>query len=414
MKRFIILPLLLSFLLIGCSEQVINNSTSQNQADAVSELVMVTSPIEYTTKGCYTEEGYYYIDYNDTAGIEASIRYVDYANLLDLPLTSQITGVQDETNESYIGSSIGGCIVFTIGDHLYYLRCGSSYYYNTYGEAALPAIYSMNLDGSDRKLLVQGKSNEEFKTALASDGTWIYFVTSEYEKDKTGEIQYLTKLNRINIETGNREQVAELLENEHIIGAFSDNIILQRIYPIEQKNQEIPAYYTDISIYNLSSKDYIVFDTWDTNQTMIFTSVYGDCLFKFDLSTREITLKSFIKSNTRTFSASDMFSENNTNIWFPCFYDGYFFCLDDDSNGTWAIDLNTGEKSLRELTYYNNNKMQEEPIEIFAQNKDYYLVSVGQDVATTFPIYNYALIDKKDYMSGNPVFQNINKIEDIS
>ena len=199
-KTFFIVPAFISLALCSCNSR---ETEKENTTETIhTKLNMVTSCVEYSTLGAGNEDGYYYIDYSNSDGSTGYIRYIDYNTASDIPLTTQIASENDDdTSESYLESTIGGGTLGVLPSKLLYLRCGSPVFYEKYGENALPAIYIMNLDGSDRKLLLQGKSNEEYSTTVASDDSNIYFLYKQTTPIGETDVEAKEYIGRLNINT---------------------------------------------------------------------------------------------------------------------------------------------------------------------------------------------------------------------
>lgn len=395
-----------------------NSASDTNYMQGVDTLRMVTSPVEYALPGVGTSNGYYYIEYSDQKGTSANIRYIDYASHLDIPLSAQITSDHtDSTSESYLESTVGGCTLFSIDNKLYFLRCGSPIYYDTYGEDALPAIYSMSLDGSGRKELFVGQSSEEFKTTIACDDNYLYLVRSCPQLDEMGNggITSTEQLVSISLKSGDLSVLCDIPVGSHIIGANSNKIIFERFYNNTHANtQEIRG---EIFYYSTNDAQNVVLDSWVVDDNLSYRFIQEDNLITVNLSDRIMKIAPIEESGSnelqQTISMDEIFSDDETHLWSPSFYDEYFFCEDSTKPYMWAVNLMTGEKKLLTLTYYNDSKKQLQPIKICAENDEMYLIVTNETLSAgmSMPTLSYALISKDNYLASIAIFDSIEKVE---
>lgn len=407
-KTFFIVPAFISLALCSCNSR---ETEKENTTETIhTKLNMVTSCVEYSTLGAGNEDGYYYIDYSNSDGSTGYIRYIDYNTASDIPLTTQIASENDDdTSESYLESTIGGGTLGVLPSKLLYLRCGSPVFYEKYGENALPAIYIMNLDGSDRKLLLQGKSNEEYSTTVASDDSNIYFPYKQTTPIGETDVEAKEYIGRLNINTGHLETLISIPYGSRILGVYENQVILDCIRALPSQNYTVQE---ELLRFNVDTLSLESIDLWDTSDTIMYCYVCDSSLLKIDLTNRQFLITPLgSDSSTQVIDGKDIFLEKESSVWFPSYYDGYFFCQGSVGSQIWAINLRDGEKTSIDMTYYNSDKDSAQPFEICSENKTSFLLKGNAQITDMgFTTYQYVLINKSDYLSNNQSYRCISPI----
>lgn len=148
--------------------------------------MLIPNTIDYAA-GAQTDDGYYYIEPNQNDYLTGQIRYIDYASAVNIPLSAQVNSEHTtEADTSYLDSIIGDYRMFLWGEKIYYIRAGASSYIESsdFGDLAASAVYSMDKDGSNRKLIYQGNSSGDLLMyAVGWDNTLCFMrqTISNYE-----------------------------------------------------------------------------------------------------------------------------------------------------------------------------------------------------------------------------------------
>ncbi len=148
--------------------------------------MLIPNTIDYAA-GAQTDDGYYYIEPNQNDYLTGQIRYIDYASAVNIPLSAQANSEHTtEADTSYLDSIIGDYRMFLWGEKIYYIRAGASSYIESsdFGDLAASAVYSMDKDGSNRKLIYQGNSSGDLLMyAVGWDNTLCFMrqTISNYE-----------------------------------------------------------------------------------------------------------------------------------------------------------------------------------------------------------------------------------------
>lgn len=162
---------------------LLGDTTSTESGEDQSDDLEMLIPNRLFPMGGGTKEGYYYVEPGADV-LSGRIRYIDYANAVDIPLSPQInsdhTGAEDT---AYLDSIIGDYRMFTWKDHLYFIRSGASSYVegSEFGELAAGAVYRMNLDGSERTTLYQGDGSGDLQMYAvgAEDSIYLFRQTTQ-------------------------------------------------------------------------------------------------------------------------------------------------------------------------------------------------------------------------------------------
>ena len=169
------LLLLMSHFLAGCSEEygynsevaatesatpaptIIDEDAAETVPSSGEELHMLTAQQGIAmTVGGETANGCYSLDpYPDAS---ADIIYYDYLTQECIRLSADANLGHDPASTAYIPSFKGGARCFVVGDYLYVIKNGQPYTdASVSGNDPTARIYSMALDGSDRKIQDTGR-----------------------------------------------------------------------------------------------------------------------------------------------------------------------------------------------------------------------------------------------------------------
>lgn len=148
--------------------------------------MLIPNTIDYAA-GAQTDDGYYYIEPNQNDYLTGQIRYIDYASAVNIPLSAQANSEHTtEADTSYLDS--------IIGDYRMFLWARKYIIYAPVRLLTSKAVilviwlhrrvYSMDKDGSNRKLIYQGNSSGDLLMyAVGWDNTLCFMrqTISNYE-----------------------------------------------------------------------------------------------------------------------------------------------------------------------------------------------------------------------------------------
>ena len=202
------LLLLMSHFLAGCSEEygynsevaatesatpaptIIDEDAAETVPSSGEELHMLTAQQGIAmTVGGETANGCYSLDpYPDAS---ADIIYYDYLTQECIRLSADANLGHDPASTAYIPSFKGGARCFVVGDYLYVIKNGQPYTdASVSGNDPTARIYSMALDGSDRKIQEYG-SNVVFNWfgGVAGNGTDALFTIVSIVDPQKAEVK---------------------------------------------------------------------------------------------------------------------------------------------------------------------------------------------------------------------------------
>ena len=170
--------------------------------------------------------GYYYFAKDEKGN--SLLRVVDYASLQDVPLCSQPNCAHEgESCPAWFAWSGAEPSVLAAEDALYILFPGapwSGWAFETYGEKALPRILKCGTDGSNRQELAHFGASDAFACLPAADGQNLYIILTDY----SGTDKAVEKILAIDLATGAVSADESVQRTElRIVGAWGRELILQ-------------------------------------------------------------------------------------------------------------------------------------------------------------------------------------------
>ena len=419
-RALLVFSLLLSVLLSGCvtpsgqntstSETTnsmqqepissdISSSTSDSdpQHSSLPEIVPLQKQDGYVWGG-YGKDGFYYIRSSGRSDGSCNIMYADYSSGKVLYLCSQANCAHNNSScTSYIIPSSGGVSPMVVGEKLILVSQKSPYIESDDDKSSY--IMTADLDGSNRTVLTQFKSNQFLEKPMLSDGNYLYLrLTTQVDADT--EKADLIRIDCISGETEFLRSMDSQL-NERIWGAFGDKILVYQY--IDDNTIGLVSW--DL---NDTSNDEVLF-TWKMNDTYpilgdgVLSYVGDDGYFHLmDLQSKEdipLSQYSIPTSDISNISVTPLFADNGHLLirelnGSECTY----FALD-TSGGIQTFDLLYDVDGDSEIFY-----------PITSVDEDHYLVCGGFSVqnevsplddgsSTVLPVPDrlYAIINKDDY-----------------
>lgn len=181
--------------------------------------------------GAAGADGFYYVETVADGGGALRIRYMDYATMQDVPLCAQPNCSHDEEScTAWLPYTGGGASLMVVGETLVLAYPGNVQLQDELGGLCLPHIETANLDGSDRRPLLDLDANQGLCAPYFTDGTDLFIRMTSAEGGTAK-----SELAKIDLTSGACEPVAELgmSGNEIIWGACGDYLMIRRIEPVE-------------------------------------------------------------------------------------------------------------------------------------------------------------------------------------
>ena len=364
----------------------------------VSKDGLRNSPYALSDSGCYE------LFMNDDWS--ANILYTDMATMQRIYLSSDLSSDHhSEADTSYIKNVMGGACVFVIEDGLYIVTMG---YEDTPG-----ALYRADLNGENRKKLLTFDTFEPFSEGIASDGDFLYTLSSD---------DMLTKsIVRLDLENGSLEELYELPEySAFLMSAYDDCMIIKTISMPASGDftDDMERYQNQEHIlYRYSLNEGTMEELMRWNQDQIMEICKDDQLYFFDRSDdslKNMDMKSgeihtlarpMAKKGAAVENISNILSVYDQHLLFDCL-DGRRFNMDIE---TMDVKEQTYDPGYRggpgivgeyEAAFLITADELEIPVHTYAPDGVTPIVNIHG-------VPNLALISKEDYWNSNYEFERI-------
>lgn len=394
-KRLFFATLAACLLLTGCAAP--GAETPAAKEDAIRFL----SPDQPYGSG--NEKGYYYFAKDENGN--SLLRVVDYASLQDVPLCSQPNCAHNgESCPAWFSWGGTDPSVLAAEDALYILFPGApwdGWAFETYGEKALPRILKCGLDGSNRQEIARFGAAEAFSSMPAADGENLYIILTDYGgTDKAVEKIVTIDLASGAVSTDESVQRTEL----RIVGAWGRELILQS----GSGRNYYAAYHVDTKTLR---------DLASSEQAAV---VNGGTLCPADESTGIIRSVS-VEDGSAAELATDLLDQCAPQ-WLKLASvteQGYVVQVaEEDGYHNWLIDFEGHAHRQKLQAESTNERDRMRMLEIFAKQKEDYLVSPSRSfrtIQTPGPNgvsygedtvdYIFALISAEDFWAGTPNYR---------
>lgn len=441
-KRFIIAISLFAALclLISCGKPAVPapsapsavgsaDSASSVAADAAfsqGAMRVITSPDGLLASAfASTEQGCYEILFRPTG--DGNILYIDYATQSRVYLSGQVQAARNnESDTSWLPSTIGGCYAMAAENNLFVLKLNSSTIrssnYSDEEKRGYIAKYSLN--GADRKVLTQLEDGEIVSDGcIAFDGKALYYLSYFLQPDETAGARRIV---RVDAQTGEKTQLLTLSPEERhiIIGAFGNSLVLQsvanpaKITPgmDDQQTQEAFAQQRyEISLVSANGETRAI-NAWQSKEKSVLCK--DDTMIFWQNADHSLWRQNFVSGEKellyqREITDADGTPYPNVTISGTC-YDNHVFLTAQTEEDAYvsqrlAFDLQSRTFSHPDLRYGGSS------VPIMAEGKDVFLVKLGlfeydvediapdgQNTVTTMLLPKLAFLAKQDYWNNIP------------
>lgn len=368
------------------SESASNSFSSEETSDkSFPILTSVTDANLKTIVGSSSESGFYEIK---SVQAEHYIYYTDYSSQQQVILCP-IPNCQhnDSSCPGFLPSdSVDYAGIFVCGNKLVLSSSAPSH--------QIPvALYSMDLDGSNKKLLHQFSASENPQDPVLFDGQAIYYVLSKVTYATDGKSPtYSSSLYKLDLLSGKNDEILLLSSQDSIIGTVGGNIVLKSII----SNQY------NLYVVSPDGKKKLLDFTWSTNYPYYVTDneIY---IMSDDL---DIQCYNYLDKEVSTIFLPDEL-HSAKGITFDGFWDEKLFFIvfeSDNSIKEIAVDVTSNEAKDISLCGLDSSGQRKRPICIAAEFADSFLVETGTiDDSQS----QRALISKDDFWAGNPNYNYI-------
>ena len=386
-------------------------------------LSLVTSPhgLIFTSLASAPDGFYEVTSHSDWT---ANIFYTDYQTKQKVYLSSQLSSShRDETDESFIPTTVGGVFPACDGKYLYVFKIGKSELERVYGEDGRACIWRASLNGAGRlKMELPANMSLLDGSGIVSDQHVLYAVVSV-----TDEARESYRLVQIDIKRQTVQTLEELSaeQNHFLLGVAEDSLVMKSItrVPSARSQKELLKKLSErehaVYLYNPRTGARTPLKSWKQGQA---AELLGPDSLYFYTSDNRLE-KANVKDGTLVgvgkvtfpgdFAGKDVTPEIQI-------FDHHiiFRTVSDQEQKRYAYDLITGE--LKQLSLQFNDA----PLSILIETDGFFVVHTGDqefsyaDTAPDgAPITNtqlvpiYSLIQKEDYWNNRPNYTFISSPE---
>lgn len=367
------------------------------------EIQMLTSPDGFALDYATGSENGAYLSLQLKDEIAFNIAYIDYATQNEVLLCSKPNCSHDDaTCTSWVPQNGYGQLI-TDGKHLF---CFINDTQNG------PAIYRMDMNGENRKKLYTFQSGGSFFSGVASDGTYLYFGSSQISEEGKSS-GYIVALS---CESGEMFTISEFAGESYLYSAFGRTLIIR--HTVDTGEVEF------IGI-DVDSGEKTILRTW--NPIHEFGLCDKDTYVCLDVENYIIRVCSLKSGEEYTFSnIIPQIDEDcicilngllDNHIWFTIYTPSIGSILMDTK--TYAVDIASG--LVTDIDFkIDNLGYTTDPVDIVAQTDDFYLVRTsikqfdltmrtydGTMATKTLPQACFSIIMKDDFWKGRPNFTPI-------
>lgn len=413
-----IVLLLLSLIVIcavfcGCSskDEISEFDNSENFEIEEGEIILATDQYGGLFKnGAGVESGFY--EPMVVQSNSLNVLYTDYATGVRTYLCSSPECLHNSESCTSWFSALGTVCLFTNESQteLFLLSSGYAETGTEKSDIAQGKIYKMNLDGSERTVLYQLASNEQFSGAVAISDSNIY-AGVQVINPSNGKMTF--EIRKINIDTSKAKSIYHTDNfNNRIVGSYDKSLV------IEEVTDALRNYYMlDVQSGEEGEAKY----SYDYTAEVRTEQVFGKSVYS--LRTQEGTSATLyeidLESGQERQIAQDIQIYDHDATRISDCYDGHLEIETSDNRDKsniqllkYQVDLTSGEVGLCPLQYemYGINKN----VPILAENETSFLVQMAVKEGTVTVVDNmgvpseiesaipqYALIPKADYWAGN-------------
>ncbi len=416
-KHFsVLIALLVIFLLtVACSYQETEDGegeANKSREKEISRLHMVADGNKGLNQVGVTHNGLMYDVFDRSDHINITVTDIDNGVRTYLSSDATVPRYQPE-NTSFFPAMYGMHPLLCLDDKLAILQISSQLLVRSYGESALPRLYTMDYNGENREKVFTLKANQwiNWNGGIAADEEYLYMIVNELGEKDLSERAYLLK---ISYHTGEREILCDVDKRNpaKIISAYDDTIVLQaynlddpsKLYIEQTKTMYFTLYGVD---RNTGEKHEIM----DIHPTEMFHIAYDDKLVLDDRIEKTINIYDYRTGKIQYVAEIPngydyyvlRYEKFDQHLYMVCFHIG------DELGELYWVDLVTGETKPVTITYNG------EFVGIYAESEEMFLVSVGkkkymtreygkggEEMLVEAETPDFRLIRKEDYWNNDP------------
>ena len=300
----IVSVIITAILLTSCaSDPSISNLVPSNSCSEISSEDIVFQGIKMCTN--QSDVGFYSI--KSLFPNSLNITYIDYATQQELFLCNRPECLHnDDTCKSYIPLDPGTGVqpsLYLAGNTVLLIYSGAS-------ETSLPRIEAMELDGSNRHIVVEFEASQTLVPPYLFDTEFLYFsLTTQHEQPLSQTTEFI----RVSLKDGTVESVYQFEQNINslIAGTYENSLVADMVY--DQDNKTYRRFFTWQPNENFAQacETNIIYEYCLTEQGAMVENGY---LYILDFGTKSVTRKSLATGEEITVDCSAMMPDFEKNM----------------------------------------------------------------------------------------------------
>ncbi len=373
---------------------------------------------EIRTCTAYGPDGFYLL--KSVFPNSLNITYIDYAARQELFLCNRPECLHnDDTCKSYIPLDPGTGVqpsLYLAGNTVLLIYSGAS-------ETSLPRIEAMELDGSNRHIVVEFEASQTLVPPYLFDTEFLYFsLTTQHEQPLSQTTEFI----RVSLKDGTVESVYQFEQNINslIAGTYENSLVADMVY--DQNDRTYRKFFTwqPGEDFEQASETNMIYEYCLAEQGAMVENGY---LYILDFGTKAVTRKSLATGEETTVDCSAMMPDFEKdmeprmdftfedyvliNTYQP--HEQYGFVVEQ-----FLADFRNGELTPIHL----ENLYQHRPIYIVSEYEDELCVICdykthtdtfeqdGQTYTSEYVTEQYAMLKKSDYIASRPSYQLISSL----
>ncbi|MFR9214894.1 MAG: hypothetical protein ACLVKK_01435 [Ruthenibacterium sp.] len=404
-------------LLCACSSQGAG-SAPQSGAPKAESQEAAPPFAEIHTCTAYGEDGFYTL--KAVFPNSLNLTYIDYTARQELFLCNRPECLHnDDTCKSYIqfDSSTGvQPSLYLAGDTVLLIYSGA-------GEASLPRIEAMELDGSSRHIVAEFKASQTLVPPYLFDAEFLYFsLITQHEQPLSQTNEFI----RVSLKDGSAESIYTFSQNINslIAGTYENSLVADMVYDQNDKTYRKFFTWQPGEDFEQASETNMIYEYCLAEQGAMVENGY---LYILDFGTKAVTRKSLATGEENTVDCSTLMPDFEKdmeprmdftfedyvliNTYRP--HEQYGFVVEQ-----FLADFRNGELTPIHL----ENLYQHRPIYIVSEYEDELCVICdynthtdtfeqdGQTYTSEYVTEQYAMLKKSDYIASRPSYQLISSL----
>lgn len=413
----IVSVIITAILLTSCaSDPSISNLVPSNSCSEISSENIVFQDIKMCTN--QSNVGFYSI--KSLFPNSLNITYIDYATQQELFLCNRPECLHnDDTCKSYIqfDSSTGvQPSLYLAGDTVLLIYSGA-------GEASLPRIEAMELDGSSRHIVAEFKASQTLVPPYLFDAEFLYFsLITQHEQPLSQTNEFI----RVSLKDGSAESIYTFSQNINslIAGTYENSLVADMVY--DQNDRTYRKFFTwqPGEDFEQASETNMIYEYCLAEQGAMVENGY---LYILDFGTKAVTRKSLATGEETTVDCSAMMPdfEKDMEPRMDFTFEDYVLI------NTYQPHEQYGFVVEQFLADFRNGKLTPIHLENLYQHRPIYIVSEyedelcvicdykthtdtfeqdGQTYTSEYVTEQYAMLKKSDYIASRPSYQLISSL----